>query len=286
MLNQRIAAIRALAESRSPDAAAQLLPLTSDPAVRTEALLALAQLADRRALAAYLEGLIDKDEKVRAACKAVVIQLREAVADDIAALGRRSELSLEVRRELASAYASSALLRGKNARLAFLKEDVPDHLNLAIFRKHALEHGGDAQRGAGLFFDSHGIGCVKCHNVGEQGGAKMGPNLAGVGAKYPREELIRSLLQPSARILAGYELTIITTGEGQVLQGAVQSETDALVKLIDESGNVTEIAKRNIDQRSQSLVSPMPNGLERGMAREDFADIVAFLESLKDTSSK
>jgi putative heme-binding domain-containing protein len=127
---------------------------------------------------------------------------------------------------------------------------------------------------------------VKCHNVGEQGGAKMGPNLAGVGAKYPREELIRSLLQPSARILAGYELTIITTGEGQVLQGAVQSETDALVKLIDESGNVTEIAKRNIDQRSQSLVSPMPNGLERGMAREDFADIVAFLESLKDTSSK
>ena len=49
--------------------------------------------------------------------------------------------------------------------------------------------------GKKLFFDAQGIGCAKCHAVDKEGMANIGPNLLGVGGKYPKDELIRSVLE-------------------------------------------------------------------------------------------
>jgi len=37
-----------------------------------------------------------------------------------------------------------------------------------------------------IFMDQNGAGCIKCHKIGNDGG-DVGPSLAGVGSKYPRD---------------------------------------------------------------------------------------------------
>lgn len=419
----RSAVVAALAAAEARDAVPEMIRLTADPAVRSEAIIALASLADRRALAAYLEGLVDKNPAVRSAAATALSQLKSAIGDDLKLLNERNELSVDARRELGSLFASpapimrwqligawsqdkdappfdlnaapdtdkplkvgdrelrwqtvttgdpdgkfepgrhvkpdsnvwamayaaveasadtpitwqlgsddqarlwingqplyefggnrgwsansgkgSGTLRagvnhiyfqtgntggpwqfslsigGPDPQYAFLYQDVPAGLNIESFRQHAAAHAGDARRGEQLFFATEGVGCFKCHSVGDRGDAKIGPNLLGVGAKYPRHELIRSVLEPSNRIAQGFEMTVIVTDEGKVFRGIVRSETDDAVELVDSNAKPWTIEKSSIDDRAKSNLSAMPNGLEKGLTLTDFADIIAYLESQK-----
>ncbi len=153
-------------------------------------------------------------------------------------------------------------------------------LDPARFADFASKHGGDVVRGQKLFADQKGIGCVKCHAVSGSGG-NIGPDLGGVGARYPRAELIRSVLEPSNRIVDGYELTIVVTTTGAIHQGIVKSQTPDKVVLLTPEGETREIRTGDIDEQRRSNLSPMPIGLTEGMTLQDFSDIIAYLESLK-----
>lgn len=176
----------------------------------------------------------------------------------------------------------SLSLGGTDPAFAFLNSDVPPALDLAAYRAHALESAGDAVRGRELFHAANGIGCAKCHSVSQETTADIGPNLLAVGTKYPREELIRSVLEPSNRIFTGYEMEVIETDAGETFQGVVRKETDEELVLGDSRGELITIAKETIVFREKSNLSAMPNGLEKGMTLEDFADLIAYLESLKE----
>ncbi len=169
----------------------------------------------------------------------------------------------------------------KNPKFAFLHENAPKQLDTGDYRDFAGKHPGDAQRGRALFYDTKGIGCVKCHAVGGEGG-KIGPDLVGVGVKYPREELVRSVLEPSNRVLDGYRVTTIVTDSGKVLAGIVRSEGPESLELLDAEGRVTRLPAAEIEERHESNLSLMPNGLKDGMTLENFADLIAYLESLKE----
>lgn len=173
-------------------------------------------------------------------------------------------------------------IRLKDPKYAFLYENTPAQLDTSVYREHALKNAGNADRGQTLFFDMQGVGCVKCHAVGDQGTSKIGPNLAGIGSKYPREELIRSILEPSARVAESFQVTIILTADGKVQQGLVKTDTPETLELIDAEGKTLTVAVDDIEERKQSNLSLMPNGLKDGLTLADFADIVAYLESLKE----
>jgi putative membrane-bound dehydrogenase-like protein len=173
-------------------------------------------------------------------------------------------------------------IRLKDPQYAFLYENTPAQLDTSVYRQHGLTSKGDAERGRTLFFDVKGVGCAKCHAVGEQG-AKVGPNLTGIGSKYPREELVRSILEPSARVAESFQVTVVLTGDGKVLQGLVKTDTPESLELIDAEGKALTIATDEIEERKQSNLSLMPNGLKDGLTLNDFADIVAYLESLKES---
>lgn len=419
----RKAALTALASIGAKAALPEMLKQIDRADVRSDAMIAIAKLADRRALLAYLEGLVDKNPDVRAACGVAVNSLRAVIGADLQELHKRNELSGPIRAELGSLFATPApvlkwsylgawsketadpafdlkaapdltqpvkvgerelkwqsiesthpqgmvdaskyaqtsnnvwsivhatvesatggpvswmvgsddqsvlwinrekvnenlgdggwsadelkgtitlqpgqnevwlktgntgggwqyslSIGGPDPAFAFLYENVPPQLNLTAFRDQAMRNTGNAERGAELFFAKDGVGCVKCHSVGDRGEAKVGPNLLGVGAKYAREELIRSVLEPSNRIVSGYELTIVVTTAGQVVQGILKSETDAGIELMQADGSVVMVSNSEIDEQQRSALSAMPNGLEKGMTLPDFADIVAYLESQK-----
>jgi putative heme-binding domain-containing protein len=128
------------------------------------------------------------------------------------------------------------------------------------------------------------VACIKCHAVAGQGGT-VGPELSGVGLKYPREELIASVLYPSQRISSGYEPVVLATADGRVVTGIVKAETPEAIEIEDADAKRVKVAKADLDGRKASDVSLMPNGLAEGLTPADFADLIAYLETLKDTAA-
>jgi putative heme-binding domain-containing protein len=165
-------------------------------------------------------------------------------------------------------------------RYAFLKGGK-QKLDLEAFRAYARKHAGDPERGRKLFLDLKGLACAKCHVLAGQGG-EVGPDVAGIGLKYKREDPMTSILEPSKVIAQGYETIVITTTRGAVLTGVFKGETADAVNLTDSEGKRHSVAKKDIEERSFSPVSTMPNGLSDGMTLQDFADLVAFLEARRE----
>ncbi len=164
---------------------------------------------------------------------------------------------------------------------AFLRGPAPGAFDPEAYRKFARSARGKAAHGRELFADLKGLACVKCHAVGGQGGA-VGPELTSVGAKYPRDEIITAVLYPSAKISSGYEPVVIALTDGRVVTGIIKGETADAVAVEDADAKRQTIPKADIDERKASPVSLMPNGLAEGLSRQDFADLVAYLETLRD----
>lgn len=161
-----------------------------------------------------------------------------------------------------------------------LTSDPPGQTPLERLREFALRNPGDVRAGEALFFDAKGVGCVKCHQVGDKGNSTIGPNLAGLAAKYDKAELVRSVLEPSNRIATGYQPVLIATSNGQVLTGLIRSETEAGVELVDAEAKSTIVPKGQIEERRISEVSIMPAGQVDGLSPREFADLIAYLQGL------
>ena len=90
------------------------------------------------------------------------------------------------------------------------------------------------------------------------------------------------MLYPSSKISSGYEPVVIATADGKVLTGILKSETGDAIEIEDVDAKRIKIAKADVDDRKKSDVSLMPNGLAEGLSKQDFADLIAYLETLKD----
>ncbi|MDE0959790.1 MAG: HEAT repeat domain-containing protein [Planctomycetota bacterium] len=116
--------------------------------------------------------------------------------DSLEAQQLAPELALDVM--VAASMASDLLLVERAAQLKEGKgEDrLADH-------QWALA-GGDRKRGRTLFMDHPAAQCQRCHSVGGQGGV-AGPALDGVGSRLRADQILRSLVDPSAELVEGYE---------------------------------------------------------------------------------
>jgi putative heme-binding domain-containing protein len=144
----------------------------------------------------------------------------------------------------------------------------------------ALTRTGDAKRGRLLFFDVAKSQCMKCHRVGDQG-ERIGPELTGVGSRFPRIHLIESILQPSRTIAAGYQTVAVVLKSGRVVTGVKAAETADTLTLADSKGDRQVVRKTDIDEMQPQSVSVMPEGLEKQFTNDEFVDLIAFLASLK-----
>jgi putative heme-binding domain-containing protein len=153
-------------------------------------------------------------------------------------------------------------------------------------RAFALSHQGDPVNGERIFFEEKGLGCVRCHAVGGKGNANIGPDLTGLANKYQKAEIIRSVIEPSSRLATGYQPLLIAKRDGTVVAGILRSETEDFVELIDAEGKFLRIAKVEIDQRQVSDSSLMPAGLADFLSPVEFADLIAYLGSLKSGKSR
>lgn len=139
--------------------------------------------------------------------------------------------------------------------------------------------GGNANEGRGVVYWNSAGQCVRCHSVGNQQGADVGPNLDGVGARLSRESILLSLVAPSAEYASGYGTAVITKTDGEVISGVLIRETESQYHLQTDRVEPVRISKGNI-QDLKMAPSAMPN-MTYVLSRREIRDVVEYLSQLQ-----
>jgi len=119
--------------------------------------------------------------------------------------------------------------------------------------------------------------CTKCHTTATAT-TPLAPSLKGIAAQKI-DYLIESVLYPSKIIKTGFESEIIELKNGKTHTGLVKDEGKHYRVLGLDKNEL--IAKTDVETRSVSRVSVMPDGQEATMSRREFVDLIAYMQTLK-----
>ena len=162
-------------------------------------------------------------------------------------------------------------------RVAFGQPNDDLSLQNAEYRDYALAHLGDRESGKELF-SSPKCACANCHQL--TGKEKSGPNLDGIAQKYSRAQLITHVLEPSNSIMPGFGQTTAALSDGRTVTGRIERATKLEVRIIDATGKQTNLKRSDIEDLQRLPTSMMPSNLAATITKEEFSDVIAYLESL------
>lgn len=137
-------------------------------------------------------------------------------------------------------------------------------------------HGGNRSAGEQVF-QNQGA-CTQCHAVTGHGGGQ-GPPLDDVGNRLSPEQLLESLVNPSATIAEGYGLFTVTTTSGEAHAGRLGKETETSIELILPTEETVTIPTEDIATRSGPISAMPPMALT--LPPTDLRDLIRYLESLR-----
>jgi putative heme-binding domain-containing protein len=162
---------------------------------------------------------------------------------------------------------------------------VPDservaRLGEAIEPASILALAGDARRGRDVFMNNTAAQCKTCHRL-EDAGEPLGPDLAHIGSKYARAELLRQILEPSQTIDSKFATYAVETKAGQVFSGLISEQTASHLVLKDAQSRPTRIETEQVERMSPQSRSMMPEFLLRDLTAQQAADLLEYLVSLK-----
>ncbi|MGE3172594.1 MAG: PVC-type heme-binding CxxCH protein [Planctomycetota bacterium] len=277
----RTAALRALDALGADELDAAVAAITADDPtpLRTAAVQLFAERAPQKA-APVLATLCERAElQERQAAFASLGTLPDPAAAPILLRWldafARGEVDAAIQLDLLDA-AAQRREPAVRERLQAVTGGADDGDPLAPFRV-CLE-GGDARRGREVVLGHAGAACTRCHSIAGKGG-NAGPLLDGVAGRGTREYLLESLVQPSARIAAGFAMTVLTLQDGGVVAGTVTREQDGVVEVTGLDGTPRQVPLTQIASRATTTESAMPPmaGL---LDRRQLRDVVEFLASL------
>jgi putative membrane-bound dehydrogenase-like protein len=160
------------------------------------------------------------------------------------------------------------------------KSSKTEHEQLAAA---ALHDRGNPQRGREIFLNVEKSQCLKCHHLNDEG-ARIGPDLTGLGLRFSRIHLVESILEPSRTIAPSYVTVAIVRTDGRLLSGVKVRETGRAVTIGDREGKLHAIPRDEIEELTVQPISTMPEGLEKQLTEHEFVDLIAFLMSQTGTS--
>ncbi|AOS44504.1 Quinoprotein glucose dehydrogenase B precursor [Lacunisphaera limnophila] len=281
----RSAALKALDGFDAPGlmASAQLAAASDLPDLRLAALPVISRLQPAQAVA-VLAALVERgttreqqtafralgDAKDPAADELLLAQLTLLAAGRIPAAAQLDLL------DAAALRADPRIKQVLATREAALAAD-PDPL--APFRV-ALE-GGDAVKSRPIFASHPVMQCMRCHRIGEYGGGDAGPDLAGIGARESREYLLESIIKPSAKIAAGFEIVSVTRQNGESIVGTLLQRDARGVRLKTAEQDSLEIPAAEV-KSVESAPSAMPEIAALVLTKAEIRDLVAGLASLTE----
>jgi putative heme-binding domain-containing protein len=122
--------------------------------------------------------------------------------------------------------------------------------------------------------------CVACHIINGVG-VDYGPNLTLVAQRLIKQDIIESVIDPSAKVAPKYLTTMIDTKAEETYTGYVIAETPDDLTLRIAGGKNQLIKKSDIAKRDSVKMSSMPEGLAGGMASTEFLDLMSYLYQRK-----
>jgi putative heme-binding domain-containing protein len=130
-------------------------------------------------------------------------------------------------------------------------------------------------KGAAVFEKS----CANCHQLAGKG-AKIGPNLDGVGLRG-LDRLLEDTLDPNRNVDQAFRLTSLTLTKGQIVQGLLLREEGEVLVLADKEGKEVRVPKKDVEERTTSQMSPMPANFGETVPEADFYHLLAYLLAQK-----
>ena len=121
--------------------------------------------------------------------------------------------------------------------------------------------------------------CLTCHSIDNRGGS-LGPDLTEIGVMRTPDSLRESLLNPDAEIAKPYRTAVLTTKQGEHVEGIVLNEDDLSVQIRDTEGNPRSFLKDNLKDLHREERSLMPPYAQR-LSASELNDLVGYLETLR-----
>lgn len=186
------------------------------------------------------------------------------------------KLQPELQLELSEAIDSTKSDALKKQFYAAVKAQSSDSLK-ALYAGALL--GGDAGKGGRLFWSHPTAQCVRCHAIDDYGGI-AGPRINGVAKRLTREQLLESLVNPSARIADGFGVVTLELTSGKKVIGILQKElTDSFVLKSGDKPD-TVVLKSAVSKRTDAPSSMPP--MQYLLTKREIRDVVSFLATLKE----
>ena len=137
----------------------------------------------------------------------------------------------------------------------------------------ALDLKGDFAHGKKIYEER----CVSCHRLGGEGYA-LGPDLVTV-KNTGKEKILVNILDPNREVRPDFISYVIDTKDDESFIGLVANETSTSVTLRQAYGREDVVSRSNIKKMQSQGQSLMPEGLEAGLAPQDLADLISYIET-------
>jgi putative heme-binding domain-containing protein len=169
-------------------------------------------------------------------------------------------------------------LKDLDARLEALTAKLPpadQRINELMTKRREVFSAGqpDLAKGAAVFEKN----CALCHRIGDKG-AKVGPNLDGVGIRGV-ERLLEDVLDPSRNVDQAFRTTQVVTADGRNLTGLALREEGNILVLADAQGKEVRVPIDEIEERVISPLSVMPANVPDLVSEADFVHLLGYLLS-------
>jgi putative heme-binding domain-containing protein len=161
------------------------------------------------------------------------------------------------------------LLKLRRPRKEWKLEDLAASLD-------EIQHGRSFGNGKQMFQVAT---CIACHRV-EGTGVELGPDLAQLDPKLTPAEILRDIIEPSAKINEKFHAYTFVTTSGEAVTGLLLARTPEGVKVAPNpliKADPVELKPSEIAEESKSTTSIMPEGLLNQLTREEILDLLAFV---------
>jgi putative heme-binding domain-containing protein len=173
-----------------------------------------------------------------------------------------------------------AVEREAELLLAAVEAETADHREKLEALLAALKHKeGNVRRGHELFH-SKKTGCSACHAIAYVGG-NIGPALTQIGQLRTEQDLLESIVFPSATLVQGYESVAVATTGGRVISGVIVKNAPETIMLATGPDQEVRLARDEIEAMKPSKLSVMPDGLAQQLTAQDLADLLVFLKACR-----
>ncbi|MDA7667892.1 ThuA domain-containing protein, partial [bacterium] len=271
----RRSALRSLVTLRAPEIKDTLKSLLDDRSLQVDAIRAYGAIADSQAP----RLILDRYAKLNFQGKRAAVETLASRKDYANAL-LRALTNKTVPREDVPTYIARSLsqLLGDHFNTAFgdvqkLSQDKATLISKyrgLLTDKHMAK--ADAHKGRATFE----MVCAACHQIYGSGG-QIGPDLTGSN-RGDIDYILLNMIDPSADVPDAYKQLTINTKEGQVLVGTLAAE-DGQRLVLNTVGQKLTVLKSDIDTRSLSPLSMMPEGLLPALPDSQVRDLVKYLQT-------